>query len=93
MKVVDLSRFGKTDPKAGCIERLCNCGLGEQIKNDKEKHTLECKAITCTDGYPHSGDPCVVCESTEEEWQYYLNYVGVTYEELVKRHNIGEKSE
>lgn len=80
---ISLERFGTTDPNAGEIERLCNCQQPKTITASEliaiaegeatpPKHSEHCRSHQCTDGYPHCGDPCVVCESTPEEWKEYL---------------------
>lgn len=72
-----LARFGATQRHASVIDRLCSCGArvsGQTIAaNLQHDDTVTCKAIVCTDEYPHIADPCPVCESTPEEFQEYLS--------------------
>jgi hypothetical protein len=65
-----LHRFGQTDPQAGEIERLCDCGKPDG------KHADSCRSFVCSDWYPHTGDPCVICESTPAEFALYLDLLG-----------------
>ncbi len=61
-----LARFGITDQHAGYIERLCAC------KDPAAGHDVTCRADACSDNLPHSGDPCVVCESNDTEFAAHL---------------------
>jgi hypothetical protein len=70
-----LARFGTTQRHASVIDRLCSCGAhaaGKAI-DATSRHLDGCKAVVCTDEYPHIADPCPVCESTPEEFQEYLS--------------------
>lgn len=70
-----LARFGTTQRHASVIDRLCSCGAhaaGKAI-DATLSHLDGCKAVVCTDEYPHIADPCPVCESTPEEFQEYLS--------------------
>ena len=48
--------------------------FGKTNPNAEDKEN--CKAITCSDHLPHSGDPCYVCESSEEEFALILKLPG-----------------
>ena len=51
--------FKRVRSVPGVIDRLCTCGRGSVA------HTDACRAVDCTDGYPHCGDPCCMCERTD----------------------------
>lgn len=79
-----LARFGVTDQHAGYIERLCAC------KDPAAGHDVTCRADACSDHLPHSGDPCVVCESNDAEFAAHLGQA----DELLRlraKYRIGER--